>query len=173
MHLFRHGGKVACAATALLALLTVNCCTNSYGAQPDPSHPAANPAVLAVGFVFIDGLLQPMLPFLLILLACAQLPGPSAALRKVLTCTPLKRVADVSYDVYLLHPIVILCVWSVLPPSVWFDPAGAWPFLGVAALVLALSLGAAVLHGWVVSAVCGMTWDKIAQLAHHNKAKKA
>ena len=109
-----------------------------------------------MGFVFITGLLQPLLPFLLVLLACARLPGPSAALHRVLTWTPLKWVADVSYDVYLLHPIVILCVWSVLPPSAWYDPANAWPFVCVAALVLVLSFGAATLHGWLVSASCSM-----------------
>ena len=146
----------------LLALIIADCRTNSYGPQPDPSHPAANAGVLALGFVLVTGLLQPLLPFLAVLLSCARLPGLHwAVLHGVLTCAPLRWVADVSYDVYLLHPIVIMAVWTVLPPSQWFDPKQALPFAGVTGLVVALSLATAWLHGRAVAGLINILESRI------------
>ena len=143
---------------ALLALVIADCRSNSYGATPDASHPAANPAVLAVAFVLVTGLLQPMVPCLMLLLACAKLPGVSALLGSFLSMAAFQWVADLSYDVYLLHPIVILAVWCVLPPSVWFDPHHATPFLLVTCLVVAMSFGVAYLHKRLVGAATSMVF---------------
>lgn len=141
---------------ALLALIIADCRTNSYGPAPDPEHPGANLVTLAVGFVLVSGLLQPLLPCLVLLLACAKLPGPSALLGRVLSWGLFRWVSDLSYDVYLLHPIVIFAVWCVLPPSVWFDPNHAAPFLHVTCLVVALSFCAAYLHSRLVGAAMKM-----------------
>ena len=154
--LHRHQGKVAVAAVALLALMVADYRTNSYGPTPDPKHPGANPATLAVGFVLVTGLLQPLVPCLAILLACAKLPdGPSALLGRALSWRGFRWVAGLSYDVYLLHPIVILAVWCVLPPSEWFDPDDPAPFLRVTCLVVVISFGAAYLHSKLVGAALG------------------
>lgn len=149
----RHQNKVMSASVVLAALVVADCRTNSYGPDPDPDHPAANPAVLAVGFVLVTGLLQPLLPFCLLLLSCAGLSGAPRVLSGALSVRVLKWVADVSYDVYLLHPMVIMGLWSVLPPSAWFTPDSVLPFWAVTCLVMALSIVAAVLHMKFVSSV--------------------
>lgn len=149
----RNQWKAGTATVLLSALIIADCCTNSYGPKPDPNHPAANPAVLAVGFVFVTGLLQPLLPALILLLACAGLGGPYGVLAKALSIRPLKWVADVSYDVYLLHPLLIMGVWSVLPPSEWFNPKDPRPFFAVTCLACVLSLVTGSLHGKAVQAL--------------------
>ncbi len=146
----RHQWKAVAVAGLLSALITADCCTNSYGSKPNPDHPAANPAILAIGFVFHTGLLQPLLPASILVLACAGLGGPSAVLAKLLSSGVLRWVADISFDVYLLHPLVIMGIWSVLPPSLWFDPGNSLPFIAVTCLVCLLSFATAVLHGNLV-----------------------
>lgn len=137
-------------AGLLSALITADCRTNSYGPKPNPDHPAANPAILAIGFVFHTGLLQPLLPASILVLACAGVGRPSAVLAKLLSAGVLRWVADISFDVYLLHPLVIMGIWSALPPSSWFDPEEPLPFIAVTCLVCLLSFAAAVLHGNLV-----------------------
>lgn len=140
-------------AALLSALIIADCCTNSYGPRPDPKHPAAHPAILAVGFVFVTGLLQPLLPTSILILTCAGMRGPSAVLARMFSNGMLKWVADVSYDVYLLHPIVIMGVWSVLPPSEWFEPSKPLPFFGVTCVVCFVSLATGFLQGKMVQRV--------------------
>jgi peptidoglycan/LPS O-acetylase OafA/YrhL len=149
----RHQHKLLSATLALAAIVVGDCCTNSYGPAPDANHPAANPAILAVGFVFVTGLLQPLLPFCLLLLSCAGFNGLPSALSKLLSVRALSWVADVSYDVYLLHPLVIMAVWSALPPSEWFDPTRPLTFWGVTSIVIALSFVSAAFHKSVVSLI--------------------
>lgn len=153
LHGCRHQWKAVAATAVLFALISADCCVNSYGPTPDPNHPAANPAVLAAGFVFATGLLQPLLPASILMLACAGLSGLSSVLEKLLSWKELRRVADLSYDVYLLHPLIIMGVWSVLPPSRWFDPNDLLPFTAVACLVITLSFATAFVHYRMVQSV--------------------
>ena len=143
-------------AGLLSALITADCRTNSYGPKPNPDHPAANPAILAIGFVFHTGLLQPLLPASVLVLACAGVGRTSAVIAKFLSTDVLRWVADISFDVYLLHPLVIMGVWSLLPPSLWFDPGNPWPFIAVTCLVCLLSFAAAKLHGNLVHRVTAL-----------------
>ncbi|KAK9819568.1 hypothetical protein WJX81_007717 [Elliptochloris bilobata] len=105
------------AATALGAAAVVAALReNRFGDLPDPSHRFASPALMG------------------------------GQMRAALAAPALVRLAAISYDIFLLHPLVILAIFAVLPPSAWFSPSNPLPFLGVTAVVLLASAGAARVH---------------------------
>ena len=78
-------------------------------------------------------------------------------LTRALSWRAWRVVAEASYDLYLLHPMVMLAVWSAFPPSSWFalpDPSPL-AFLGATAAVFVVSLAAATAHGSAWRALLG------------------
>jgi peptidoglycan/LPS O-acetylase OafA/YrhL len=137
---------VAAAAASLLFLTLFG---NRFGPYPDPTHPLADPATLLVGAVGVTGLLQPA--SLAFLIALAVVAPSESRISRVLSARAWGVVSDVSYDVYLLHPMVVLGVWTVFPPSTWFHVTQPkpWAFLGVSTVVLGASTLAAHAHSAV------------------------
>ena len=140
---------------ALVWITIADLRTNVYGPMSDPGHPAAKAWVLAIGFVFFTGLLQPLLPCIIVVLVCNKYSkGYVRILARGLSAAWLSRISEVTFDIYLLHPIVIMALWSYYPPSSWFDPSDARPFLIAVLGIFSASLSAAWLHsGWVNLAV--------------------
>ena len=98
----------------------------------------------------------------------ARLPGAAAA-RAALARRPLAAVAEYSYEIYLIHPYVMLGLYHVLPPPsawVWAPVGGALSQAAAAACIaaytaalLAASLVAAVgLRAWVTAAERAVGW---------------
>ncbi len=146
----RLANALAAAAAALVAATLFG---NRFGPAPDISHPLASPAALVIGVAGITGLLQPAaLTFLIIHLVL----NISERISKFFSWRGWRPVAEASYDVYLLHPMVMFGVWSVLAPGDWFDLKNPrpLPFLGVCAIVFGVSFVLARAHsrawGWVL-----------------------
>ena len=132
-------------AAVAAALVVATLFSNRFGPAPDQAHPLASPAALVIGVAGITGLLQPAaLTFIIITLVL----NLSKTLSACLSWRGWRLVADASYDVYLLHPMVMFGVWSVLAPGNWFDLRNPrpLPFLGVCAVVFGVSLVLAHAH---------------------------
>lgn len=139
--------KKGSGGAALLAgaLLYGTLVSNRFGPAPVEGHPLNSPAAKVVGVAGITGFAQPAA--LTFLLCCAVL-GLSQHVTRALSWRGWRPVADVSYDIYLLHPMVMYAVWTVLPPSAWFDveKPSALKFITVSSVVFWVSLGVARLH---------------------------
>lgn len=140
-------------AALAAALVAATLFGNRFGPAPDKAHPLASPAALVIGVAGITGLLQPAaLTYLIIHLAL----NVSETLSGCLSWRGWRPIADSSYDVYLLHPMVMFGVWSVLAPGKWFDlqNPSPLPFLGVCAVVFGVSCVLARVHsrawGWIL-----------------------
>lgn len=75
-----------------------------------------------------------------------------------------------TYDVFLLHPLVLMFVFSVFPPSAWFftgDSSSAAKSFAVGALTLALS----VLGGYIQRALCSGCLFQLSALANAASSK--
>lgn len=103
----RRPGWLLAAAAVPAALVAAGLRESRFGPLPDPGHKFADPALLALGFVALPGALQPAAAAAL-LLALARGPpaGACAQLRGALGGAALARLADLSYGVFLLHPLV-------------------------------------------------------------------
>ena len=119
--------------------------SNRFGPAPIEGHPLNTPGMKIFGVACITGLLQPAA--LTYLLCCAVL-GLSQRATRMLTWKGWRQVADVSYDMYLLHPMVMYAVWTALPPSAWFHVGkpSAVKFVAVSSVVFWVSLGVATMH---------------------------
>ena len=135
------GGLSALAAALLCGALV----SNRYGPEPVEGHPLNSLAAKVIGVAGVTGLLQPAA--LTLLLCCAVL-GVSRRVTRALAWTRWRQVADVSYEMYLIHPMVMYVVWTVIPPSAWFDvqKPSALAFLAVSAIVIWCSFGLAKVH---------------------------
>ncbi|KAK9907538.1 hypothetical protein WJX75_005542 [Coccomyxa subellipsoidea] len=140
-------------AALAAALVAATLFGNRFGPAPDKAHLLASPAALVIGVAGITGLLQPAaLTYLIIHLAL----NVSETLSGCLSWRGWRPFADSSYDVYLLHPMVMFGVWSVLAPGTWFDlqNPSPLPFLGVCAVVFGVSFVLARVHsrawGWML-----------------------
>lgn len=142
----RHWPTASGAGLAALTLVTLTCFGNRFGPHPDPKHPLADPLTRVSVAVGLSGVLQPLA--LAYILAYAVACRSQSWSYRFLTGRFLAIVARLSYDVYLLHPIVVLGVWTIFPPDTWFrlPRPSPWSFLGVSALVLLASLAAAAAH---------------------------
>lgn len=130
---------------AAAALVAATLFGNRFGAAPDASHRLASPAALVIGVAGITGLLQPAaLSFLVVHLAL----NVSRTASGCMAWRVWRPIAAASYDVYLLHPMIMFGVWSVLAPGAWFDVRDPrpLPFLGVTAVVFAVSFVLAHAH---------------------------
>ena len=150
----RHCHKLAAVTIALLWLIIIDLRISTYGATPNPHHPAANPMVLALAFVVFTGLMQPLLPCLILLLTCnGQVKGFMNPVASLLSAKWLSRLANMSFDIYLLHPIVILCIWSIYPPSTWLESPDMRSFVALVAVVLITTSCVASLHKRIVTSM--------------------
>lgn len=82
------------------------CFQYKIGAVHEPDHPLADRVVFSLAFTFVVGLLCPLVPACLLALVCTRQPGLSRLLGRLLSMKMLSGLADVSYEVYLLHPLV-------------------------------------------------------------------
>ena len=142
-------------------LLCGTLASNRFGPAPVKGHPLNTPAMKVFGVAGITGLLQPAA--LTYLLCCAVL-GLSQRVSRMLMWKGWRQVADASYDVYLLHPMVMYAVWTVLPPSAWIDvqKPSVVTFLAVSSLVFWVSMGLASMHSRLWRHVMG-SWRRQAQ----------
>ena len=82
------------------------CFQYKIGAAHEPDHMLADRVVFSLAFTFVVGLLCPLVPSCLLALVCTRQPGLSRLLARLLSVRPLSSLAEVSYEVYLLHPLV-------------------------------------------------------------------
>ena len=150
----RRKGLASTGAAAAAALVGAMLLSNRFGPEPDPQHPLASPQALVLGVAGITGLLQPAaLTYLVVYVAL----GVSGTLSRALSWRGWRVVAAASYNMYLLHPMIMLAVWSWFPPASWFalpNPS-VLGYLGVTAVVFVISLAAATAHGALWSALLG------------------
>ena len=154
MQVNRRKGLAKIGAVAAAALVGATLFSNRFGPEPNPQHPLASPQSLIIGVAGITGLLQPAALTYLVIFAAL---GTSRALSRALSWHGWRLIAAASYDLYLLHPMIMLAVWSVFPPASWFalqDPS-LLGFLAVTAVVFIVSLSAACAHGAVWSWLLG------------------
>lgn len=90
----------------MLALLVAACLTvGRIGPAQDPGHTLANPAAFTYGFVIMQGLLNPLLAALNLMLTTTQQGG---WLAKFLSSRLMGWLAPITYEMYLIHPLVRL-----------------------------------------------------------------
>lgn len=80
--------------------------------QHDPSSMLANPGLLFAAFVLMVGLFQPLLAALVVLLLTTRQSGGWAASARFLSRPAFQSLAGLSYDIYLLHPLVSFSLLS-------------------------------------------------------------
>lgn len=133
---------------------------NKLGAQEDATHPLSNKGLMFVGFVISLGIIQPATVALAILYFASEKEKPGGRLAKGVSWT-----ANQTYDVYLLHPLVLFMLFWAVPPSGWFFSGAAASkatFFAFGALTLTLS----ILAGYLQRTVCSTAGIRIAQLAN-------
>ncbi|BDA41092.1 probable nose resistant to fluoxetine protein 6 at N-terminal half [Coccomyxa sp. Obi] len=175
----RHSGKLLVATVAVFLMMMGGSAEQKIGLEHDPAHPTADPVILGGAIIVQMGLISPLLTVFTLLLTTTGQAGLPKRLADALSNPLLARVADLSYDIYLVHPLVIFGVWSVLPPSTWFFFNNPIPFALVACLVLALSAAAAWVQGkfWdVAMKTFGQKWgasngEKVEMHARAGKAE--
>ncbi|CAL8466626.1 g6162 [Coccomyxa elongata] len=141
-------------AWAVLALCVLGACTvDRIGPAQDPKHPLANPIIFFAAFTLVQGFFLPLLPALTLLLITTQLPGPPAVLARLLSHAVCARLASISYEMYLVHSLVICGVFALFPPSTWFAVDNPVPFALIACHVIAVSAAAAWVLNRVVAAL--------------------
>ncbi len=60
----------------------------------------------------VAGVLSPLLPALTLVLMTTHQPGASAVAAKALSHRAFVWLADLTYDIYLLHPLVSILTFS-------------------------------------------------------------
>ena len=104
----RHSNKLSAATFAIFVVINAGSAKPKIGYQPDPLHPMADPAALFAAFVVLVGLVQPSLPALILLLTTTSQSGPAGAAAAFLSRPIFQKLAGISYDLYLLHPLVCM-----------------------------------------------------------------
>jgi peptidoglycan/LPS O-acetylase OafA/YrhL len=157
----RHRSFVKYLLYLLLVSIAGGLAVNKMGPHPDHTHPLADPNLMFVGFVISLGLIQPATVTLLVVyLASAEkqkiLPKKAANVGKAVVLW----LADYTYDIFLLHPLVYMAVLNALPPSIWFEKAVGSPyvFFAIGALTFIVSLVAAILHKRTWARILNGVW---------------
>ena len=111
--LCRHNGKLLVAAVAIFLMMIGGSAQQKIGLEHDPTHPTADPVILGGAIIIQMGLVSPLFTVLSLLLTTTGQTGLSKQLSGALSSRLLARVADLSYDIYLVHPLVSA------PPLCW------------------------------------------------------
>jgi len=82
------------------------CFQYKIGLAHEPDHPLSDRVIFSFGFTVAVGILSPLVPSCLLALTCTKQSGLSSLLGPLLSMQPLSALADISYEVYLLHPLV-------------------------------------------------------------------
>ena len=90
----------------LLAVVLAMLTEPKIGFKPDPDHKMADPILLFIGYVLMVGLLQPLLPALLLLMVTTGQGGGWQRLTHVLSAPAFMSFSSLTYDIYLLHALV-------------------------------------------------------------------
>eukprot|EP00884_Botryococcus_braunii_P009350 jgi/Botrbrau1/18416/Bobra.0072s0009.1 len=141
----------------LLLSISAGLGVNKVGAQEDVTHPLSNKGLMFVGFVLSLGIIQPATIALATVYVASGPEKPGGKLAAVLSW-----VADQTYDIYLLHPLVLFILFGAIPPSTWFfkgPAASKTTFFAFGALTLALS----IMAGHVQRALCSAVGFRISQ----------
>ena len=95
---------------ALSAFTALTLTYPRFGPEPDPSHYLAQIFPLFVGYVLTPGLVQPLAAAtaVLVVTAGSQGGGMCARVAHLLSQPAFLRLADLSYNFFLLHPMVSL-----------------------------------------------------------------
>lgn len=102
----RHHGKLLAGLAAIFLSTAFGSAQPKVGIAPDPAHPLADPVLLGVGLVFQVGLVLPLVTALALVLTTTGQSGLPKRLADALSSQLLIQLADISYDIYLLHPLV-------------------------------------------------------------------
>lgn len=102
----RHHGKLLAGLAAIFLSTAFGSAQNKVGIAPDPAHPLSDPVLLGIGLVFQVGLVLPLVTALALVLTTTGQSGLPKRLADALSSQPLIQLADISYDIYLLHPLV-------------------------------------------------------------------
>lgn len=132
---------------------------NILGAREDPTHPFSQKGPMFFSFVIFLGVVHPAT----IALAAVYVASAEKKPNEKVAAT-VSWFAKQTYDVFLLHPLLLMLIFSVFPPSTWFftaDTSPAAKFFAVGALTLALSAFA----GYLQRAVCAVFVPRLSDLA--------
>lgn len=110
--LCRHTGKLLVATGAIFFILMGGSAQQKIGLEHEPAHPTADPVILGGAIIIQMGLISPLLTVLALVLTTTGQTGLSKRLADTLSNQLLARVAELSYDIYLVHPLV-----SVIPST--------------------------------------------------------
>ncbi|CAL8465636.1 g5172 [Coccomyxa elongata] len=117
----RHISKMHTLWVSLVIFNIAGSFVNKFGPRY-PEHVLTNPAMAAFAYICIVGVTYPLLSAMTLVLTTTQQPGNSSFLAKALSNRAFVWLADITYDIYLLHALVIMAVFHVLPPPLWFKP---------------------------------------------------
>ena len=99
-------GALLAAACLVGVAVAAGLFKNRFGVLPDPASEFADPVLLAFGFVALPGALQPLAAAALVVLAaCVPRGAQPAWLCAALGSRALASLADLSYSIFLLHPL--------------------------------------------------------------------
>ena len=104
--LCRHNGKLLVATVAIFLMMMGGSAQQKVGLEHDPTHPTADPVILGGAIIIQMGLISPLLAVFSLLLTTTGQTGLSKQFSDALSSQLLARVADLSYDIYLVHPLV-------------------------------------------------------------------
>lgn len=102
----RHKGKLLAGLAAIFLSTAFGSAQPKLGLVPDPAHPLADPGLLGFAVIFQVGFISPMVTALALVLTTTGQAGLPKLLADALSSQPLLQLADISYDIYLVHPLV-------------------------------------------------------------------
>eukprot|EP00884_Botryococcus_braunii_P015985 jgi/Botrbrau1/306/Bobra.0022s0272.2 len=148
----RHRRAAGCALCLMLVNFVWVIMTNKIGGESHPEYLISNKWVLFAGFVGYLGIIQPAAMALAILCLVSDPWKPNKTVARAISW-----MSDQTYDVYLLHPLVLMGLISLFPPSTWFFSGNAstppaMAFWAFGALTLALS----IFGGYLQRALCAV-----------------
>lgn len=144
----------------LLIFICASLCVNIIGPEVILAHPLNQKGPLFFQFVIFPGVLLPGTIALAVVYLASVEEKPS---KEVAAANAW--FARQTYDVYLFHPLVLMILFAVFPPSTWFytgDSSSATMFLAFGALTLTLS----ILGGYLQRALCSACMAQLSALAN-------